>query len=280
VKSGIGDTSRLGNERLAGHPDEVTLRAVADFKVLDEGDDWIIVDKPAPLIVHPANGKIEANLLGGVEVLLSYEMETGAALSIITRLDRETSGVVLIAKHRDAARELGKIFERRLAEKEYLAIVHGWPEQDEWICKAPILRRGEVETSEIWLRQIVHADGKDCETGFRVERRFSRNDHFFSLIRCFPKTGRMHQIRVHLAHGGHPIVGDKLYSGDGREYLEWMATDWTETLAKRLLLDRHALHAAKLSIPWKGEILEWSSPLAADLQRFLDEGIATDGPNH
>ncbi len=250
---------------------------MADFKVLDESDDWIVVDKSAPLIVHPANGKIEANLLGGVEVLLSYEMETGAALSIITRLDRETSGIVLIAKHRDAARDLGRVFERRQADKEYLAIVHGWPKRNEWICAAPILRRGEVEASEIWLRQMVHADGKDCETGFRVEQRFSRNDRSFSLIRCFPKTGRMHQIRVHLAHESHPIVGDKLYSGDGWEYLEWMATDWTESLAERLMIDRHALHAAELAIPWKGGRLKWSSPLAADLQRFLDEGIASDG---
>lgn len=255
----------------------MSLRAVADFKVLDEGGDWIVVDKPAPLIVHPANGKNEASLLGGVEVLLSYEMETGAALSIITRLDRETSGIVLIAKHRDAARELGRIFERRQAEKEYLAIVHGWPEVNEWTCAEPILRRGEVEESEIWLRQVVHADGKECETGFRVERRFSRNGRAFSLVRCFPKTGRMHQIRVHLAHAGHPIVGDKLYSGDGSEYLEWMETGWTKGLEERLLLDRHALHAAKLTIPQGMGQLEWSSPLPEDLRRFMEEGIASEG---
>ncbi len=253
---------------------------MADFKVLDESDDWIVVDKPAPLIVHPANRKIEANLLGGVKVLLSYEMETGGALSIITRLDRETSGIVLIAKHREAARDLGRIFERRQAEKEYLAIVHGWPEQEEWKCTGPILRKGDVEKSEIWLRQMVHEAGKDCQTGFRVEQKFTRNARQFSLVRCFPKTGRMHQIRVHLSHLGHPIVGDKLYSGDGREYLEWMATDWTEELEERLLLDRHALHAAKLAIPWNGRGLEWSSPLARDLQRFLDEGIASDCPSH
>jgi len=275
VKSGARFTSRLGKAGPPGHGGDVDLRAVADFKVVDESDDWIIVDKPAPLIVHPANGKIEANLLGGVEVLLSYEMETGAALSIITRLDRETSGIVLIAKHRLAARDLGWIFERRQARKEYLAIVHGWPEQEEWTCAAPVLRRGEVEASEIWLRQIVHQDGKDCETSFRVEQKLSRNGRPFSLIRCFPRTGRMHQIRVHLAHSGHPIVGDKLYSGDGGEYLEWIATGWSKDLAERLLLDRHALHAAVLSIPWAVGELTWHSPLARDLQTFLDGGIAS-----
>ena len=89
----------------------------------------------------------------------------------------------------------------------------------------------------------------------------------------------MHQIRVHLAHEGHPIVGDKLYSGDGREYLEWMETGWTDSLAERLLLDRHALHAAKLAIPWSGVGLEWNSCLASDLQRFLDAGIASGEMN-
>lgn len=266
--------SRLGPERRAVHAAEVSLRAVADFKVLDESDDWIVVDKPAPLIVHPANGKSEPNLLGGVEVLLSYEMQTGAALSIITRLDRETSGVVLIAKHREAARRLGRVFERRQARKEYLAIVRGWPEDDEWICRAPILRQGEVEESRIWLRQKVHPCGKDCETGFRVERRLTRNSSPFALIRCFPRTGRMHQIRVHLAHAGHPIVGDKLYSGEGSDYLEWMATDWTKELEDRLLLDRHALHASVLVVPFGDVSLEWASPLSNDLQVFLEGGIA------
>ncbi|MFD0892743.1 RNA pseudouridine synthase [Luteolibacter ambystomatis] len=245
------------------------LHAIADFHVLGESDDWIVVNKPAPLIVHPANGKVEPNLLGGVETLLMYEMENGAALSIITRLDRETSGVVLIAKHRDAARDLSRIFERREARKEYLAIVHGWPKFDTWTSDAPILRAGEVGPSPIWLRQMVHPEGRECETGFWVERRFLREGREFALVRCFPKTGRMHQIRVHLAHSGYPIVGDKLYSGDGAEYMEWMRDDWTPALQERLLLRRHALHAAMLGIPWGGREVAWEAGLAADLAEFM-----------
>jgi 23S rRNA pseudouridine1911/1915/1917 synthase len=255
----------------------MSLRAVADFQVLGESDDWIVVDKPAPLIVHPANGKVEPNLLGGVEILLSFEMENGAALSIITRLDRETSGVVLIAKHRDAARELCRIFERREAEKEYRAIVHGWPREDAWRCDAPICRAGEVEASDIWLRQTVHPSGRGCVTRFEVERRFEREEGRFSLVRCFPESGRMHQIRVHLAHAGHPIVGDKIYSGDGSEYLEWTRTGWTQALAKRLLLPRHALHAARLAIPWEGSEVAWRAPLAEDLRVFADGGVVSGG---
>jgi 23S rRNA pseudouridine1911/1915/1917 synthase len=167
------------------------------------------------------------------------------------------------------------IFERREAKKEYLAIVSGWPEQDAWQCDAPICRAGELGPSDIWVRQVVDVSGKDCTTGFAVERRFERNGGKFALVRCFPKTGRMHQIRVHLAFGGYPIVGDKIYSGNGSEYLEWMAQDWNEALAKRLLLPRQALHATKLTIPWNGAEISWESDLSADLVDFV-EGRGVD----
>ena len=107
----------------------MSLQVVVNFKVIDECDDWIVVDKPAPLIVHPANRKPEPTLLGGIEHLLAYEIENGACPAIVNRLDRDTSGLVLIAKHTAAARELGMIFERREAVKEYVAIVIGWPEE-------------------------------------------------------------------------------------------------------------------------------------------------------
>lgn len=248
----------------------MALQVIADFRVIDESEDWVVVDKPAPLIVHPANLKPEPTLLGGLENLYAYEMENGACLGIITRLDRETSGLVLCAKHTAAARELGMIFERREAKKEYLAIVSAWPEQDAWKCEAPIIRAGELGPSDIWVRQTVHSSGKDCITEFVVERRFERDGRKFSLIRCFPKTGRMHQIRVHLAFSGHPIVGDKIYSGDGSEYIEWMANNWNDDLAKRLLLPRQALHAAKLSIPWDGREITWEAELAKDLVDFME----------
>jgi len=257
----------------------MSLQVVVNFKVIDESDDWIVVDKPAPLIVHPANRKPEPTLLGGLENLLAYELETGACLGIVNRLDRETSGVVLVAKSTAAARELGMIFERREAEKEYLAIVIGWPEPQEWECGEPIIRAGELGPSEIWVRQVVSPQGKLCQTGFRVERRFEREGGKFSLIRCFPETGRMHQLRVHLAHCGFPIVGDKLYSGGGAEYMEWMAVGWTPELERRLILPRHALHAATLRIPWGGKLLEWEAGLPQDMVEFLAGSKISDTPD-
>ncbi|MEP2777573.1 MAG: RluA family pseudouridine synthase [Luteolibacter sp.] len=249
----------------------MSLQVVPDFRVIDETEDWVVVDKPAPLIVHPANNKPEPTLLGGLESLFAFEVENGACLGIITRLDRETSGVVLVAKHTAAARELGMTFERREAEKEYLAIVSGWPEEDRWVCNEPICRAGDIGESRIWVRQTVDARGRDCSTSFAVEKRFLRGESRYSLVRCFPETGRMHQIRVHLAHGGHPIAGDKLYSDDGSGYLDWMERGWNQDLAKKLVLPRHGLHATKLSIPWGGQKISWEAPLPEDLQDFIGD---------
>jgi 23S rRNA pseudouridine1911/1915/1917 synthase len=243
---------------------------IADFRVVDESPDWMVVEKPAPLIVHPANRKPEPTLLGGIETLLAYEIENGARPAIVTRLDRETSGLVLVAKHHAAARELGMIFERREARKEYLALVTGWPDEDCWECHEPLLRAGELGPTDIWVRQIPHAAGKPCVTRFAVEKRFQRQDEGkFALVRCFPLTGRMHQLRVHLRLSGCPIVGDKLYSNKGEEYLEWMQTGWTPHLRDLLRLPRHALHASVLAIPWQNREMAWASPLPPDLVDFV-----------
>ncbi len=240
------------------------MRAVCDFMVIDESEDWIVVEKAAPLAVHPANGKAEATLLGGLEALLRYEIANGARLSILTRLDRETSGLVLVAKHAAAARHFSRQFERRTVEKEYLAVVHGWPEWEERRVEARIARAGGA----IWLRQAVSPEGRDCVTRFRVERHFSNALGDFAVLRCFPETGRMHQIRVHLEHAGHPLVGDKIYGTDGRAYLEQMADGLSEESVARLILPRHALHACFLAVEWGGERVEWRSELPADLAGF------------
>lgn len=250
-------------------PSSLGLQVVVNFRVIAESDDWIVVDKPAPLIVHPANRKSEPTLLGGIERLLVYEIANGGCPAVVNRLDRETSGVVLVAKHTAAARALGMIFQRREAVKEYLAIVVGWPDSDDWECDEAILRAGELGPAPIWVRQIVHPAGRPCLTRFRVERRIERREGKFALIRCFPETGRMHQIRVHLAHCGHPILGDKLYSGDGSEYLEWMDVGWTPALQQHLILHRHALHAARLAVPWAGGEIAWQAALAPDLTDFV-----------
>ncbi len=257
----------------------MSLQVITNFRILDESEDWIVVEKPAPLIVHPTNDKQEPTLLDGLRQLFLYEVANGCELRIVNRLDRETSGIVLVAKTLAATQELGWIFERRQAKKQYLAIIHGWPEENAWACEEPILRAGEIAPSAIWVRQIIHPQGRECRTSFQVERRFERAGEKFSLVRCFPETGRMHQIRVHLAHAGFPIVGDKIYSNGGAGYLKWLETGWTNELERELILPRQALHATALEISWKGRLVKWESPPSLDLQEFMAGEPITPTPD-
>ena len=234
-----------------------------------ESDDWLVVDKPALIEVHPSKPGGARTLWDGLRALLAYEIANGGRVSIINRLDRETSGLTLIAKNRLAARAFSRQMQARTIAKEYLAIVWGWPERDEWMVDAPLLRIGSVRTSPIYLKQGVHESGSPALTRFVVERRFRRrtsNGSEFALVRAFPETGRTHQIRVHLAESGHRIVGDKIYGPDENCYLEFIETGWTSRLAERLLLPRHALHSTALRLGRDGP--SWDIDLAADLEAF------------
>jgi 23S rRNA pseudouridine1911/1915/1917 synthase len=252
-----------------------------DFTVLDETPDWIVVNKPAPLQVHPSRPDGGPTLWHGLRELLRYEIENGATLSIINRLDRDTSGVVLIAKNTATARLLHKAMMRREVEKEYRAIVWGWPEPDTFTVDAPILRSGLVEESDIFTLQKVHPDGAASRTEFRVQRRFERetsNGRRFSLLAALPETGRMHQIRVHLSHAGFPIVGDKLYGPSPQWYLRQISEGWTSAAAAALVLPRQALHSCRMKLETQDYgTLEWSAEMPADMQGFSQTSKSITG---
>lgn len=247
-----------------------TIAVCTDIRVLDLSEDWLVVEKPAPLIVHPTSEKKEATLLGEVNRWLSEQGENAGGLSILNRLDRETSGLVLMSRSPVAARRFGKAMERRDIGKEYLAIVCGWPEWEAVRVDEPIIRRGEVEESRIWIKQMVHAEGRACVTDFEVVNRFEHSRGKFALVRARPETGRTHQIRVHLAHLGAPIVGDKIYGPSEDCYLEFIETGWSEGLARQLFLRRHALHGSRLEVPWEGERVSWESSLPGELAEFCE----------
>lgn len=237
------------------------------FTIIDESADWIVVEKPPHLLVHPTKPDGPFTLWNGLRQLLAFELANGGQISIINRLDRETSGLILVAKHATAARDLARWMQQRRIAKEYLALVWGWPEGDQFTVHAPILRQGSKMESRIYLKQMTHPEGAAAVTRFHVEKRFLRGESSrFSVIRAFPATGRTHQIRVHLAHVGFPIVGDKIYGPDEECYLQFVETGWTSELENRLLLPRHALHSAALTIPHVN--LEWRSILPADLLDF------------
>ena len=251
------------------------LAANFNFTVLEETDDWLVVNKPAPLQIHPSKPADSGlTLWDGLRELLRYELVNGGQVSIINRLDRETSGVVLVAKTGEMARQLGKAMMRRQMRKTYEAIVHGWPDWEEILVEQPILRQGDIMLSEVWVKQMVHPDGAPCRTAFRTQGRFEKDIPGqgrvkFSLVEAEPHTGRMHQIRVHLHHLGLPIVGDKLYGVDEACYLEFMETNWTPALEARLLLPRQALHSQLLEVNTPDISVRWVAPRTLDLQAFL-----------
>jgi 23S rRNA pseudouridine1911/1915/1917 synthase len=205
--------------------------------------------------------------------LLAFEIASGGQVSIVNRLDRETSGLVLVAKTAAAARDFGLLMQRHSLRKEYLALVWGWPEWEHKLVDAPLDRESKHKHSEIWLKQVIHAAGAPARTEFFVEQRFRRSTSSgdrFTVIRAIPRTGRTHQIRVHLASIGHPIVGDKIYGPDQQLYLRFIETGWTQELGQKLLLPRHALHSAKLGV--EGE-RQWTSALPTDLAEFCSGGL-------
>jgi 23S rRNA pseudouridine1911/1915/1917 synthase len=242
-------------------------RAVStrDFKIVAETDDYVVVEKPPFLLVHPTKPGGPPTLWSELRNLLAFEIANGGKVSIVNRLDRETSGLTLIAKTSATARRFGRLMQEQRIEKEYLAIVFGWPEWEQKIVDAPLARAGECTPSPIWLKQAIHPQGAPALTEFVIEERFIRSTTAgdrFSLIRAFPRTGRTHQIRVHLSSLGHPIVGDKIYGPDEQNYLRFIENGWTPELERALLLPRHALHSSSLAIDGG---VAWQSPLPTDL---------------
>ena len=254
-------------------PSRSTRTEPPRFDVIDETDDYIVVDKPAFLLTHPTKPDQRTTLWKELRELLAFEIANGGQVSIVNRLDRETSGVVLVAKTSAAARRFGLLMQQRALYKEYRAVVWGWPDWETKTVEAPLDRRGKHLPSPIWLKQMIHPKGASAVTEFFVEQRFTRstlNGERFTLIRAIPKTGRTHQIRVHLASLGHSIVGDKIYGPDENFYLEFIETGWTPKLEQQLLLPRHALHSAKLAIE---NAREWTSDLPNDLANFCSGGL-------
>ncbi|CAN5898557.1 RluA family pseudouridine synthase [soil metagenome] len=236
------------------------------ISILYEDEQFVVIDKPPGMVVHPSKGHWGGTLVNALQFhfdrlsTVSGEHRPG----VVHRLDRDTSGLILVARDDRAHGHLAQQFEHRTIQKEYLALVYGEPQLDsdyieKFIGPHPTYRE------KMAIRR-PEDNAREAVTYYEVVQRFRG----FALVRCRPKTGRTHQIRVHLTHVGLPIVADKLYSG--RDSLTLADLTNIEADAETVLLNRQALHAHQLQLihPSTGADLHFTAPIPADIARTLE----------
>ncbi|WP_445363142.1 23S rRNA pseudouridine(1911/1915/1917) synthase RluD [Microbulbifer sp. ANSA003] len=236
-----------------------------DLNIMYEDDCLMVVNKPAGLVVHPAAGNPDGTLLNGL-LYHNPAQELIPRAGIVHRLDKDTSGLMVVAKTLAAQTHLVDQLKQRTVSRQYDALVQGY-----------ITTAGRVDAPIGRHRQnrlkmaVLDFGGKEAITHYRVQERYSA----YTLLRCKLETGRTHQIRVHMAHIRHPLVGDPLYGGRPKLPPEASA-DLVEALQS---FPRQALHAAELALvhPTSGQDVHWCAPMPADMQALLDQ-LRADEP--
>lgn len=225
--------------------------------ILFEDGDVLVVNKPAHVVCHPSKHGPASSLVGAARLYTGLDR-----LHMPSRLDRETSGVVVFAKNAAIGSALQRAIQRGAARKRYTAILHGRL-QSETRVDAPLDR---APNAAFRLRMGVVEGGAASVTTF-VPLEYRRG---FTLAEARPESGRLHQIRVHAAHICHPVAGDKLYGPDETLFIEFIEHGWTPRLAAVLPLDRQALHASSLTIETPGRTFAFEAPLTPDLRLFWE----------
>jgi 23S rRNA pseudouridine1911/1915/1917 synthase len=272
-----------GGERISilGPAARPPLRAIAEEIPLDiayEDDDLAIINKPAGMMVHAGAGATgpngeDARNRGTLVNALLHHFSTLSAVGgemrpgIVHRLDKETSGLIVVAKNDEAHRKLAAQFARREVKKTYVALVHGWLKKDSGTISAAI-SRDQVRRTRMTTRG---SGGREAVSHYKVIRRLDTAYGKFSLIEVKIDTGRTHQIRVHMASLGHPIVGDKLYGAAAE--LKPLSGNRKRINIEPISLLRNFLHAAELQLahPRTGETTSLKSELPKELNEFLKQ---------
>jgi 23S rRNA pseudouridine1911/1915/1917 synthase len=276
-----------GGERivLTGEPHPAPLKATAEDIPLDvvfEDADLAVVNKPAGMMVHAGAGQSDdARSQGTLVNALLYRFKalssTGGELrpGIVHRLDKDTSGLIVVAKNDRAHAALGEMFSSRRIKKTYIALVQGALEREKGTINAGV-SRDPVRRTRMTVQPNENA--RSAVSHYEVVRRLATRFGKFTLVRVRIETGRTHQIRVHMASIGHPVVGDTLYGGAGH-LTDQVAAQAAQSRAARrkaepeiLRLRRNFLHSARLEFahPLTGKPLQLEAPLPAELEKFLE----------
>lgn len=220
--------------------------------------DWLVVNKPAGVVCHPSKHGPWSSLVGAAREWLGEDV-----LHMPSRLDRETSGVVVLVRRRNLASAMQRAMQHGQARKSYLAVLEGELTQ-ETVTDLPV---GRATDSHVFLKQAVRTEGYPARTRFiPLDHRGGR-----TLARIEPETGRLHQIRVHAAALGHPVCGDKLYGPDERLFLEFLRHGMTDRLRAALGTERHMLHAERIAFELPCGEIAFEAPPAGDLLAFWEE---------
>lgn len=231
--------------------------------IVHEDERLLVIDKPGDVVCHPSKDGPWSSLVGATREYTGRE-----TMHLVFRLDRETSGVVVLAKDPPMASRLQKAMQQRRVGKRYLAVLTGELREPRTVDQ-PL---GDDEASPVVIKTAVRPDGVPAVTHFTP----LTVGNGYTLAQVVTETGRKHQIRAHARWLGHPLVGDKIYGPDERLYLEFVQTGWTSALAEKLLLPRQALHCAGIDLRPAGLTQVFTAPLAADIRTFCaTHGLAT-----
>ena len=235
------------------------------LSIVYEDDAILVIDKQPGLVVHPGTGVKDNTLVNGLMFYTSALSEINGSTrpGIVHRLDRDTSGVMVIAKTNLAHRKIAEQFENKLVTKTYIGLTWGIWTENEGLIDEPIKRKRSDPTSF-----TVDETGRKATTGYKIERAW----RYISNVRFYPKTGRTHQIRVHAAHMGHPIVADQKYGG-GENRTKGFLPEVTRELQQVLtILERHALHAMSLEFvhPETEKTVSFQAPLPEDFNDTIN----------
>jgi RluA family pseudouridine synthase len=237
-------------------PPDISL----DYHIVYE-DEWLLgINKPPNLRVHGQGKWTTANL---IYHLRNEHIPAYPQAELVNRLDADTSGIVLMALDKETLRQMSRLFQDHQVTKTYLAVVHGVPAPASDLITLPI---GPVQGGKVRVRQGVGADAvtRPAQTRYEVARRWEDQ---FALVRLWPESGRTHQLRIHMAASGHPLVGDALYQLDDEAFLGWHRGE----VAHDMLLDRQALHCLenRFTHPRTGANCLISAPLPPDMKELL-----------